>query len=337
MKNTSQKGASTGATIIVVVIILILIGVIALALVAKKTEAPAIILPQTTNSTTTVTTTTNTSATSSPAQTTDETNTKTYTNTTFGFAVDYPKDFLLKNEGFSTTTGAWKAVLSSNRGEIDINVDKGSGTIQETKLQATSIKIGTKDAAMYNTRRDSCDASVAHTDLDANFMITFTFQSCGNQFSPIYKATDEIKSTLASVKFLNENSKIYLNTKLGLVFRYPITWSQPTVASTKTNTVINFGKDFTLTSGASYSTSLKRDLTYGELVANARVATSTVDTQVTVGGKEAHLIVTTPSVGPALRTVFVKNKNDTDTITLNQIGVDSQGLDLVIASFGYIK
>lgn len=264
-------------------------------------------------------------------------NLKVYGNSTLGISFSYPRDFFLINEGFSSTTGAWSALFrNSTRGEIQIYIAKTLPT-GDTKLQSKSITINAKEATIYNTRRELCDARVAQTELDSDYKLQLSFISCGDAADGIYKKTDETDALLSSFTFTNENSRLFINTKLGEAFRYPTVWSRPVVTTTSRNTTLNFGNDLTIVSGAQYSTGLKRNLTIDEVVTGALTASSTTDQQITVANKPAHLLTTTPTTGSVQRVYYITHASPTDMVIIRQKGVDAEGLDLVVSSFTFFK
>lgn len=333
MKNTTHKGFSTASTLVTIVVVIILAGGLFLIFRPKSAEMP-VENPSTNTATSTPSTSTTTSSTPPPSQ---DVNLKTYANPTLGLSFNYPKDFFLKTEVFSPTTGQWQASFKADRGEIVVHVGKGVNTSADQKLETTSTTISGKTAEKYNTRRDSCDATVARTNLDAEYGISFTFIGCGSQLGSLYKDTADIQATLASVQFLNANTQLHVQPKLGFAFRYPTTWPKPTQATASGSTKITFGNELEVRSGATYSSSLKRNLSYSEVTTGAMTASSTTSQKITVSGKESLLLTTTPTTGPKIRTVYIPNKSTTDTIIITQKGVDSEGLDLVVSSFTFVK
>lgn len=331
MKNMKKGAAALTTFIVSLIILLLLVGVI---YVVTRQKGPGNQLPGKEQATSTPTQQASTTPTTTITDDPTNSNLKIYANATLGFSFSYPRDFVVKTEGFSTTTGTWTLELESGRGTILAHVAKTyiSG---ETKLQNETITIGAKPATVYNTRRDTCDARVAQTELDSEYKLQLSFESCGSTPHAIYSSTDESNALLNSVKFTNENSRLYINTQLGEAYRYPITWTRPTETKSETRTVTTFGKDLTIVSGSQYSAGLKRNLTLSEVVTGALTVGSTTDQQMTVAGKPAHLLVTTPPSGAKLRTYYIENKNPNDMVIITQKGVDSEGLDLVISSFSF--
>jgi hypothetical protein len=332
MKNTTQKGFSTALAIIIAIVIIVLLGLIYLLFRPKPTVAPVVENPQATTTSPTASSTTPT-----PTAATSTTNVKMYSNATLGFSVSLPWDFLPKKQPVWTSTGDWSALFGSDRGTITITIVKGAVHTTDLRLQTTSATIGSKTGTIYNTRRDACDATIAYTDLDSDYSLQFTFESCGQQLGSLYTSKDDIVATLASVQFLNQNTRLYVSPKLGFAFRYPTTWSRPTVTTTSVHTTLTFGQDAEITSGGQYSSTLKRNLTIDEVVTGALTSPGTTDQKITLGDHPAHLLVTTPPSGPQQRTVYAQNKNQTDIIIMKQSGVDSDGLNLILSSFSFIK
>jgi hypothetical protein len=337
MKNTHisrKNGLTTGATITIVVAIIIVIGALIYAFNPRQAETP--IDPNLNqNSTSTDPIGSNGTSTSQATTTPENPNLKMYANPSLGFSFTYPKDFSVKLDAFSQTNGVWTATLQGARGDILVRVQKAPIVSNDIKLESTTGKIGTKQASIYNTRRDVCDATVAQTGLDGEYALQFVFQKCGSEGGSIFKDKDDIQATLASVKFSNANSQLYVNEKLGFAFRYPTTFAKPTSSTASNVTTLKFGNDLELVSGPQYNSALKRNLTYKEVVTGALTTPNTTVQEISMGGKTASLLTTTPASGAKTRTVYVSNKNTTDLIIIKQTGVDAEGLDLIVASFGF--
>jgi hypothetical protein len=332
---TTHKGFSTATGIIIAVIVIILIAIAVFAFKPASTVAPV-----NTNGNETATTTPNATTTESVNVTVNPSTPelKIYANATLGFSFTYPRDFFLKTEGFSKTNGTWNASFISDRGEIIVHVAKGPINTTETKLQTVTTKIGTKEATQYNTRgNDGCDTAVANSSLDTEYGLQFRFKSCGDKLGAIYADKEDSAAVLASVKFTNVNTNLLVLTKQGFAFRYPSTWGKPTQTTTGALTKFMFGQDLEMQVGPQYSTNLKRNLAYNEVVTGALTIPGTVKQDITVDGKPGALLTTTPTSGAKQRTVYISNKSTTDLIILSQKGVDAEGLNLVINSFNFIK
>lgn len=318
-------------------IILILLGTIVYVANTSQPQPEVDNTKSTTTASTTATVYTSTSTPQTGSINAENPNVRNYANATLGLYFTYPKDFVIRREGFSSTTGEWSADFYGDRGDIVVNVGKNTRT-SNVRLQSTAGKIGSKDANTYNTRIDNCDVAVASTKLDSENSLEFAFISCGDAGGdPIYKNRTDIDTTIHSVQYTNEGSTLYVNPKLGFAFRYPNDWQKPSTTSTSRATQITFGNELTLVSGGQYSAALRRNLTIDEVVTGAMTTGSTSAQKMTVGGKPATLLTTTPRSGATQRAIYMQNKSATDIILIKQIGVDSTGLDLVAGSFGFIK
>jgi hypothetical protein len=333
MKNT-KRGYSTTNTIIAGIIIILIIFAFYLALRPKPTIAPVTTNNQATSISHTLGTTTEPQT---EVVTPDNPNIKTFADATLGFSIKYPREFLLKSQSYSST-GSWSALFSAYQGNIILTVVKGPLTTKDVRIQTETVKVGSKDATRYNTRRpNGCDATVAQTSLDTEYSLQIEFVSCGSADDAIYKNQAAIDASLASVQFTNDNTKLLVQPKQGFALRYPIQWASPVQTALTGSTKYTFGQDLELKVGADYSAALKRNLTLNEVVTGALTTPGTVSQKMMVDGKDGFLLTTTPTSGPTLRSLYVANKSTSDLVIITQKGVDAEGLNLVINSFAFIK
>jgi hypothetical protein len=259
---------------------------------------------------------------------------KRYENNTIGISFRYPKDFFLKSDQFAQT-GEWTATFISERGAFDIKVAKSIKNASDIKTQTITTKVGNKDAPFYIARRDVCDVAVTQTSLDIDYQIQLTFQSCGTGSQTIIKDRGDITSVLESFSLSTVNTKLYIDTQLGIAFRYPLTLKAPVKKTAATITGINFGDALSLSSGIYASAELKKNLTAQEVAiqesTNAELQTTTLD------GRPAFKVVRIPTSGPKERSLYASHKSDTNVLKIHQIGIDSNDFDTVVSTFTFIK
>lgn len=142
---------------------------------------------------------------------------------------------------------------------------------------------------------------------------------------------------MASVSFSNENSRLIVETKRNFAFRYPLEWSKAVFTTTNSLTKITFGSDAEIQAGAQYSPTLKRNLTFTEVVTGALTTPNTIRQEMTIAGKNAVMLTTTPTTGNKKRTVYMANTSPTDLIIITHTGVDADGLNLILNSFTLLQ
>ena len=267
---------------------------------------------------------------------------KTYTNSKYGFQIDYPSDWIVQNISVANTRNLYRSdgefavsclseqedkTISACRPVFAVMVPGGN----ERGLALYILK-GSVTGLNPNLWTDTKNNRTYELVETSVYNLTDAEKSLRDMI--IKKMESSFKFTEPTTKADTSNWKTYKNDEYGLEFEYPQNWLAPTDHLLSTRVLIDFNNGFSIEKGIFYNQDLGRVMTVDELLGSKQYEKIIID------GKEARKIVdSNSSKAPNSTVVYITSDTKGNIITvINQDNqIDPNTFNRILSTLKFTK